>query len=75
MVHHILEDGMVIKKKEVHFGYIRQHITLIYLIGTSFDPEEVFAYGSLEHYGSNGKFRGKIVEIVNSLKNAIIISI
>ena len=22
------------------------------------DPEEVFAYGSLEHYGSNGKFRG-----------------
>ena len=25
----------------------------------SSDPEEVFAYGSLEHYGSNGKFRGK----------------
>lgn len=23
------------------------------------DPEEVFAYGSLEHYGSNGPFRGK----------------
>jgi predicted dehydrogenase len=22
------------------------------------DPEEVFAYGSLEHYGSNGPFRG-----------------
>ncbi len=25
----------------------------------SSDPEEVFAYGSLEHYGPNGKFRGK----------------
>ena len=25
----------------------------------SSDPEEVYAYGSLEHYGSNGKFRGK----------------
>ena len=25
----------------------------------SSDPDEVFAYGSLEHYGSNGKFRGK----------------
>lgn len=23
------------------------------------DPEEVFAYGDLEHYGSNGPFRGK----------------
>jgi len=23
------------------------------------DPEEVFAYGALEHYGSNGLFRGK----------------
>ncbi|MFC3197870.1 Gfo/Idh/MocA family protein [Parapedobacter deserti] len=23
------------------------------------DPEEVFAYGALEHYGSNGPFRGK----------------
>jgi predicted dehydrogenase len=23
------------------------------------DPKEVFAYGSLEHYGSNGPFRGK----------------
>lgn len=23
------------------------------------DPKEVFAYGALEHYGSNGKFRGK----------------
>lgn len=23
------------------------------------DPEEVFAYGSLEHYGKNGPFRGK----------------
>ncbi|MEO1096135.1 MAG: Gfo/Idh/MocA family oxidoreductase [Bacteroidota bacterium] len=23
------------------------------------EPEEVFAYGSLEHYGSNGSFRGK----------------
>jgi len=23
------------------------------------DPKEVFAYGALEHYGSNGKFRGE----------------
>ncbi|MEQ9287743.1 MAG: Gfo/Idh/MocA family oxidoreductase [Cyclobacteriaceae bacterium] len=23
------------------------------------DPKEVFAYGALEHYGSNGQFRGK----------------
>ena len=58
MVHHILEDGMAKEKGGSLWLHKATHHFDLLNWWLSSDPEK-FLHMGLEHYGSNGKFRGK----------------